>query len=102
MSLAESRGGWPHIFRESITTTGRKHQFPFICKHLTMRAVTYPCRVYFTEADFTANVNYILVPVAAAETPHGQWSGPVEAHTVWLKGLGGTAVLELVAFQRRA
>lgn len=102
MSVAETRGGWPHIFRESIVVGGRQHRFPFVCKFLKMRAVTYPCRVFFTEADYDANANYIEVPVAAAETPHGEWSGPVEAHTVWLKGSGGTSVLELVAFQRRA
>lgn len=101
MSIFEGRGGFPHVFREGITTTGRGHAFPFNSKFLKIRVADFPCRMYFTEADFTADVNYVLVPVAAAATPYGAWEGPIEASQVWLKGVGGTSNVELVVFQRR-
>jgi hypothetical protein len=101
MSLVQTRGGFPHVFRASIDTIGRKHDFPFVSLWLCIRTKTAPVRVYFTEADFTANANYILVPVPAADTPHGEWKGPLEVDQVWLRGDGGTAAVELVAAQRR-
>lgn len=103
MSLMEGRGGVPHVFRETIdNTAGRAHKFPFAIKYLKVRAGTNPCKLYFTEADFTADANYVLVPVPGTSTPNGEWDGPVEATQVWLKGSGGNSAVELVAFQRRA
>jgi len=101
MSVLEGRGGYPHVFRGTITTAGRAHQFPFVTKFLKVRAATNACQLYFTEADFTNGENYVVVPVAAAETPYGEWEGPVEVSKVWLKGLVGSSEVELVAFQRR-
>jgi hypothetical protein len=101
MSIVEGRGGYPHVFRAAIATTGRDHQFPFTSKFLKIRAADYTCKVYFSEVDYTNDENYIVVPVAAAETPHGEWEGPVEISKVWLKGVTGTSNIELVAFQRR-
>lgn len=102
MSVMETRGGAPHVFRETIdNTTGRMHQFPFVSKYLKVRVSSNPCKLYFTEADFTADANYVLVPVAGTSTPYGEWDGPVEASKIWLKGSGGSSAIELVAFQRR-
>jgi hypothetical protein len=101
MSIAQVRGGIPHVFRETITTAGQKHRLPHYSFYLIIRAATAPCKMYFTEADFTDDVNYVSVPVAAAATPHGEWQGPVEACDVWLKGDGGSSNVELVTFQRR-
>jgi hypothetical protein len=63
---------------------------------------TFPCKLYFTAADYTDDTNYVLIPVAAAETPYGEFQGPIEASEVWMKGSGGTSAVELVAYQRRA
>jgi hypothetical protein len=101
MSLMQGRGGIPHIFRESVATSGWHHSFPFTCNFVIIRATSNPCKVYFSQADFDADKNYILVPVPSASTPHGEWSGPVEANGCWLKGSGGSSTVELVAFQRR-
>jgi len=101
MSVLESRGGAPHVFRETIYTAGRVHAFPFVSKYLKVRATTNPCKLYFTEADFTSGTNYVLVPVAGTSTPNGEWEGPVEATRVWVQGSGGNSAIELVAFQRR-
>jgi hypothetical protein len=102
MSIMESRGGAPHVFRDTIdNSAGRMHQFPFVSKHLQVRAASNPCKLYFTEEDFTADANYVVVPVASTSTPNGEWVGPVEASKIWLKGSGGSSTIELVAFQRR-
>jgi hypothetical protein len=79
---------------------------PFNIFWLKVRTATNPCKVYFTEDDFTNNENYVSVPVPTAECPLTEWEGPVElpANTppmVWIKGDSGTAAVELVGFQRR-
>lgn len=107
MSVAQTRGGVPHVLRATVDNTdGRKHRLPANCSYLKIRVTTNPCKLYFTEADRTADANYVLVPVPAAETPYGEWEGPVEspaspAPAIWLLGDGGNSVVELVTFQRR-
>lgn len=111
MSIATVRGGVPYVFRGDISTGvapagGRKVRLPFYINYLKIRASSAACKVYFTEADYAADTNYVTVPVAAAATPHGEWDGPVETtagnHSdLWLRGDGGTSTVELVAFQRR-
>jgi hypothetical protein len=102
MSVLTVRGGTPHVFRDTVTNTaGRVHSLPNTSLFLIIRVATNPCKLYFTQADFDADANYILVPIAAAVTPNGEWKGPVEIDKVWLKGSGGNSVVELVTFQRR-
>lgn len=111
MSVATVRGGVPYVLRDAITTGvapagGRKVRLPFYINWLKIRASGNPCRLYFTEADYLADANYVVVPEPAAATPWGQWEGPVEtcagAHSdLWLRGDGGVSNVELVAFQRR-
>lgn len=100
MSVLTSRGGIPHVFRETITTTVRKHGFPFYSNYLIVRSDA-AVRLYFTEADATADANYVEIPAPAAATPHGEWQGPAELCDVWLATSAGSANIELVAFQRR-
>lgn len=101
MSVLEVRGGFPKVFRESVATTGWHHTFPFTTKYVQIRVLTNACKVYFTQADFDADVDYILIPVPAAETPYGEWQGPVEAKEIWLKGVTAASAVEMVAYQRR-
>lgn len=106
MSVLTVRGGIPYVIRESIATTGRKVRLPFFISFLKIRVETNPVRLYFTEEDFNANVNYVLVQPASAIYPYGQWEGPVETcagdrSDLWLRGDGGPSAVELVAFQRR-
>lgn len=102
MSVMTARGGVPHVFRATIdSTSGRLHSLPFTCNYLIIRVATNPCKLYFSQADFDADENYVLVPIAAAATPNGEWAGPVEVGDVWLRGSGGNSAVELVAFQRR-
>jgi len=102
MSIAQTRGGVPRVIRESVTTTGRRYSFPFYTSYLVARNKgANIIRMFFTEADFTANANYVEIPVAAATDPHGEWDGPTELQAVWLKALTAATNLELVIFQRR-
>ena len=102
MSVLTVRGGVPHVFRATIDTSGREHRLPNWSLYLIIRVATNPCKLYFSQADFDADANYVLVPIAAATTPHGEWQGPVETEEVWLKGVTGSSAVELVTFQRRA
>lgn len=99
--VAFNRGGVPHVYRADVTTGGVYHNFKLWSKYLVIRVTDNPCRVFFTEADFTAGKNYIEIPIPSASTPNGEWSGPLETEGVWLRGVGGTAKVELVAMQRR-
>ena len=94
MSIPESRGGHPHIFRASIPhPDGRNHKYPSTSKYLMMTTGLTGVKMYFTEADFNADENYI--------GPENQWEGPVETNGIWLKGDGGAAEIVLIAFLRR-
>lgn len=100
MSILETRGGQPHIFRDTITTTGRTHAIKSVSKWICIRVATNPCRLFFTEDDFDNDANYIEVPVASTSTPYGQWSGPIGTNQIWLKGVGGDSDIEFVATKR--
>lgn len=100
MSLFEGRGGIPHIFRATITTTGREHDFRCISKEIYLRVNTAPCRIFFTEDDFDNNKNYIEVPVPSASTPDNNYHWPIQADKLWLKGVGASSVIELVVIRR--
>ena len=105
MSLVQGRGGIPHVWRKTITTTGRLHKIPFNIRYLQIRADGYECQLYFLEDDFDKGVNYVRVPVASPKTSDTGWAGPVELYihnTIWLKAVGGNSNVELVAYQRRA
>jgi len=108
MSVMTVRGGIPFVVRDTaVTITGRVVNLPFLINSLHVRnkgAVV--CRLYFTLADFTADENFIEIPVASTTYPYGEWSGPVETamgpyENVYLRGVAGSANIELVAFQRR-
>jgi hypothetical protein len=108
---AGSGGGIPFVLRAAVTTGvapagGRKVGLPFFIQFLKIRVEANPCKLYFTEKDYLADTNYVLIQDSAAAYPHGEWEGPVETTAgdhadLWLRGSGGTANVELVAFQRR-
>lgn len=100
MSIVETRGGYPHILNETFDTTGRKHLLRGFSKWICIRCSAYPCRVYFTEEDYTSDVSYIEIPVPSASTPYGEWKGPIETNAVWIKGVGGSSVVDFVAIMR--
>ena len=101
------RGGIPLVRRVAADTTGRMVSMPFYLMYIKVRNKSANVgRLYFTEADYVADANYVEIPVAAAETPYGEWEAPVETAegnraNLWVKGISGTADLEMVLFQRR-
>ena len=101
MPVQTVRGGVPRVQRLTIDTTGREVPLPFYSLHVKIRVLTNPCQLYFTPESFGGGADYVLIPIPAAETPYGEWEGPVEAQSLWLKGVGGNSTVELVAFQRR-
>ena len=108
MSLLQVRGGFPRIFTADITTGGQLHHPKIQTSYLQIYTATNPVKVYFTQADFDADVNFVTVPVPALEDMPG-WEGPVElgevrdrGPTIWLKGDGGTASVTVVFYQRRS
>lgn len=107
MSVVQTRGGVPYVFRDTIDATGRKVRLPFHIAYLKVRnkgaAIV---KLYFTEVDYTGDVNYVEIPVASATAPYGEWDAPVETaagdhESLWVKSASGSNVIELVAFQRR-
>jgi hypothetical protein len=55
-------------------------------------------KIYFTEDDYTNDVNYVSIPVSSL-----YWEAPAEINEVWLvaDAAAGAASVELIAFQRR-
>lgn len=106
MSVVESRGGIPTVFRAAIDTTGREYSFQRgyafrqMLKYLQVRASTNPAKLYFRKVDFENDQNYVDIPVAAAATPWG-YEGPAEVNQIWIKGNGGTADIEVIGYFRR-
>jgi hypothetical protein len=98
----ENRGGFPIVRRLSVTTTFGKYQLPVTTKYLQItNGGAVAVRVYFTQDDYTAGVNYIEL---ASST--GSFEGPVElranAAELYLAGVAGTAnPVVIVAYQRR-
>ena len=102
MSIAQIRGGIPNPYSSAVSTTGHQHVFPFNSFYLVARNLgANVIRLYFTEADFTNDENYISLQVSSQSTPHGEWKGPVEAKECWVRSELGASTVEIVSFQRR-
>lgn len=106
MSIMESRGGWPHVYRIDGLSNSEptNHRFGSVAKYLKIRAADNDVMVFFTEEDATAGENYVLVPVPSETSFIDGWEGPAECREVWLQSAGtesATSDVELVAFLRR-
>ncbi len=104
MSIAQIRGGFPRIFNATVdNSNGRMHRPKVQTFYMQVYTTTNPVKVFFSEVDFLAGINFITVPVASATHPWG-WEGPVELEAegrVWFLGDGGNAVVQAVFYQRR-
>ncbi len=99
MSLLTIRGGVPDVLIGSPDdTTGLKHTLPATSNYIRITA-SAACKVYFTLADFNADVNYVVVsPLITGSNP---WEGPAEVDSVWFRAVTGKVDIVCVAFQRR-
>ncbi len=102
MTLLQTRGGIPDVFRDTIDATGRKHQVPFFFNFIVARNKgVATVRLYFAQDDFDADANFVELIGPAAASPFGEWLGPVEGDNYFLRTESGTASVEIVVFQRR-
>jgi len=113
MSVVMARGGIPTVRRLAVVTGvaplgGVKVKLPSDICYLKLHVVsTNGCKMYFTQKDFEADENYVLVEVPSPTYGSGYWEGPVETiqgseySDIWLRGDSGTSNVELVVFQRR-
>jgi hypothetical protein len=110
MSVLQGRGGIPRVFRATIDTDGREHQCgkvgggdPFVTSYVVARnrGDTNIIRMYFTEADFVANANYVELTADDGVDPRAEWQGPVEAEKLWFRAAASTSPIEVTCFQRR-
>lgn len=101
----ENRGGIPIVRRLVIDTTGtagptneRGYRFPAVIKWLQIsNEGSDSIRVYFTDADFVANANYIVLDATT-----GFFEGPVEASHIWLRAENSSSdPVVLVMYARR-
>lgn len=94
MSFLIVRGGIPHVFRDTIDTTGRDHRPPAPSQNIAFRAGANDLRVFFSEADFDNDVGYITIP-AGEERLY-----PIETARLWLKAAAATTAVDIYVFQR--
>lgn len=95
MSL-QARGGIPRNKNVTIDTTGRFVQFDALSMWVHLRTATSPVRVFHNEDDFLADINYFEQAVGEPA-----YSLPIEDRGVWLKGVGGNAVVQMVVVHRK-
>lgn len=94
----QTRGGIPRVKQGlSITTSGRKVPFEALSTHVIVRTATNPVRLFFSKADYEADVNYWEVAVGEAN----KFDAPLEAREIYMKGNGGTATVDLIVFHRK-
>jgi hypothetical protein len=101
----ENRGGVPRNRQWTVTSTAAKFTPPNrptkFLQLANLGAVS--CRVYWTEADATGDVNYFTL--AASGSTGDYFEGPVEiADTedgIWLKSTGANTTILAISYQRR-
>lgn len=99
----ENRGGFPTVFSATIDTTGQRHALPAISKHLRIRNTggTNDLRVFFTQADFDADANFVTVDANVATDSEDVLEGPFEVKEIWFKAAAGSTTVEMIEFNRR-
>lgn len=103
MSVLQTRGGVPALIKASVTTAGRFYRFPFTTSAVLMRVTAEDLRIFFSQEDFdeVLGTSYFVVKKESASTPYGEFVAPMECQGLWLKAAANTAVVDILAFQRR-
>ncbi len=91
----QSRGGFPVVSNPSITATGRKIPFKGVSMNIALNTSTQAVRLYFTEDDFTNDVNFWTVGATSS------LDKPIESNALWIRSPGGTAAIELMILHRK-
>ena len=105
MSAIGLRGHQPRVVRFTTATAGTaaasrvQGPTPQPTARLAIRnrsaTASDVVRLYFTEADFTANANYISIDA------NSEFDEPVEVKEVWLRAQANTPVCECLFLYRR-
>lgn len=104
MSL-EWRGGIPRT-RLHVVGAGAKYAFdpPGTSKFVRLKNLSSTgaesVRVYWTQADFTADANYMTLDAVVA-TKDNAVNLPIEADAIWMKSDSGTPTVEVTTIHRR-
>ena len=100
MSL-QARGGIPRILNFNVgtapTALEARRQFASLTSHIVVRASTNPVRVYFSEEDFTDNVNYWEVATGEAN----KLDLPIEERCAWFRAITGASDVDLLTLHRK-
>jgi hypothetical protein len=96
MSLLETRGGRPRVFRASIPTTGRHHRFEWgYIKYIQIyNTGSNVLHVFFREEDYDNDVEYLTIANGEA------WEGPADTNQIWLKAISAATDVEIVLYHR--
>lgn len=99
----QPRGSIPRTFTLAVATTGLSgnlgyYRFPAESTRVQVQNLgANVLRLYWTEADFVADTNYVQVPPIATSTP-GQWEGPVRAVGIYMRSVTGATTAGLTVF----
>lgn len=92
----QARGGIPRALNLSAPTTGLTWPTETLTTSLMLKAATNPARLYFTAADLAADANFWTL--ATTDAPI---TIPAEVNTLYLRGVGGTAAVSVLATLRK-
>ena len=94
----QAQGGIPRIRNLVISTAGvnaQPHKFNGASTHLRIVPRINPLRIYFSQDDFDADENFILIAVDEV------FSEPVEERCIFARGVGGDATTELLVIYKK-
>lgn len=95
------RGGVPVVFNVTLAANEvRMHSVDASAGtvHLWVRVSSHAARIYFSEEDQLANVNYVIVDPAVNA---GIFSVPADIKKIWFMGVATSAIIEMVALKAR-
>lgn len=98
--------GTPQIARWSVDTAGGRYDIPQKTIYLQLTVHSGTVRVYFDQETFDADSAAAALPgtgerileLAAATTDY--FEGPAKVDRLWLRGVGGAAVVSYVSYSK--
>lgn len=99
MGSMQVRGGIPDVWNGTVTSGAVvKHKFPFNTSFVQV-GTDHDVKVYFTEADATADQKYVIVTAATAN--NDVLALPLDLQAIFFKAVSTTATVTVVALQKR-
>jgi hypothetical protein len=97
MAPVYTRGGIPRVIADgaAVPTTLQKWEFPQVSNYIICSAASNDIRLYFTQEDADAGLNYHTLATDATI------SWPAELGAIWTKAQSGAATMDLIIFMVR-